>query len=214
MATNRPFVVDATLTALAVGFRNTTAMRIADAVLPRMPVSQERFKWTEYPISEAFNLPDARVSRTGRVNELVFTGTEQTDIEFQKDQGKIISGKESPAETTGKSLRETDLPTGRVTQTQLVNDQGLPSARRLSAVLGLPAIGLCGEVSRQLGDQNVTDRSGANEESGPDAAQSQTACSQLVQGQRTAIQRCGGGFQPQSKTHYEKSLRFQDAEMS
>lgn len=77
MSTNRPFVVDATLTAIAVGYRNTSAMRIADAVLPRFPVSQETFKWTEYPIAEAFNLPDTKVGRTSRVPELVFTGTEK-----------------------------------------------------------------------------------------------------------------------------------------
>jgi hypothetical protein len=75
---NRPFPVDEALTAVALGFRNSAAMRIADAVLPRLPVSAERFKWTEYPISEAFNVPDARVGRRGRVQQLEFGGTEQT----------------------------------------------------------------------------------------------------------------------------------------
>lgn len=74
----RPFVVDPVLTALAVGFRNPAATRIADMVLPRYPVSGEKFKWTEYPISEAFNVPDARVGRRGRVQQLEFSGTEQT----------------------------------------------------------------------------------------------------------------------------------------
>ncbi|MFD1914120.1 capsid protein [Halodurantibacterium flavum] len=75
---NRPFVVDPVLTAISVGYRNTTAMRIADQVLPRRPVSGEKFKWTEYPISEAFNTPDARVGRRGRVQQLEFGGKEQT----------------------------------------------------------------------------------------------------------------------------------------
>lgn len=73
----RPFPVSAVLTAIAVGFRNTSAMRIADQVLPRQNVSAEKFKWTEYPLSEAFNTPDARVGRKGRVQQLEFSGTEK-----------------------------------------------------------------------------------------------------------------------------------------
>ena len=79
MAPTRPFVVDPVLTAISIGFQNAAAMRIADQVLPRFPVSAEKFKWTEYPISEAFNIPDARVGRLGRVQQLVFSGTEKTD---------------------------------------------------------------------------------------------------------------------------------------
>ena len=77
-APNRPFVVDPVLTAIAVGYRNTTAMRIADQVMPRVPVSAEKFKWTEYPLAEAFNVPDARVGRRGRVQQLEFGGEERT----------------------------------------------------------------------------------------------------------------------------------------
>ena len=74
---NRPFPVDPILTAIAVGFRNPAVTRIADRILPREPVGGETFKWTEYPISEAFNTPDARVGRLGRVQELTFSGTEK-----------------------------------------------------------------------------------------------------------------------------------------
>lgn len=79
MPQTRPFVVDPVLTAISVGFRNTAVMRIADEVLPRFPVAAEKFKWTEYPMAEAFNIPDARVGRLGQVNQLVFSGTERTD---------------------------------------------------------------------------------------------------------------------------------------
>lgn len=78
MATNRPFVVDPVLTAVAIGYKNGSAMRIADQVLPRLPVSGEKFKYTVYPIAEAFNTPDARVGRRGAVKQLEFTGTETT----------------------------------------------------------------------------------------------------------------------------------------
>lgn len=78
MAPTRPFPVDPVLTAIAVGFRNPAAFRIADRVLPRQSVGAEKFKWTEYPIAEAFNTPDARVGRLGRVQQLTFSGTEKT----------------------------------------------------------------------------------------------------------------------------------------
>lgn len=78
MSYNRPFQVDAALTAVSVGYRNTAAMRIADQVMPRVPVSAEKFKWTEYPIAQAFNTPDARVGRLGRVQQLDFGGEERT----------------------------------------------------------------------------------------------------------------------------------------
>lgn len=76
--TRRPFVQDPALTAISVGYRNPAAFRIADQVLPRSQVSAEKFKWTEYPIGEAFNVPDARVGRKGRVQQLEFGGEENT----------------------------------------------------------------------------------------------------------------------------------------
>lgn len=77
MAPVRPFPVSAVLTAIAVGYRNPVQSYIADEVLPRQQVGGEIFKWTEYPISEAFNTPDGRVGRKGRVPQLEFTGTEK-----------------------------------------------------------------------------------------------------------------------------------------
>ncbi len=77
MAPNRPFPVDPVLTAIAIGYSNPAQSLIADQVLPRMPVGQETFKWTEYPLAEAFTLPDNRVGRRGQVNQIEFTGEER-----------------------------------------------------------------------------------------------------------------------------------------
>lgn len=74
----RPFTTDPALTAIAIGYKNPSSSYIADQVLPRVSVTSEDFKWTEYPIEEAFNLPDARIGRTGRVQQLEFGGTEKT----------------------------------------------------------------------------------------------------------------------------------------
>lgn len=78
MAPNRPFTTDPILTAIAIGYRNPAQALIADACLPYVSVGAEKFSWTEYPLEEAFNIPDARVGRRGRVQQLEFGGSEKT----------------------------------------------------------------------------------------------------------------------------------------
>jgi len=75
----RPFPVDPTLTAIAIGYRNPAQAMIAPRVLPPVPVTQETFKWTEYPIAEAFTLPNTAVGRKGQVPQMEFNGTEKAD---------------------------------------------------------------------------------------------------------------------------------------
>ena len=82
---DRPFTIVPALTAIAIGFRNPASAYIADTVMPRVPVPAEKFGWTHYLIEEAFNLPDAEVGRTGRVQRLEFGG-EQRDSSV-KDYG-------------------------------------------------------------------------------------------------------------------------------
>lgn len=79
MAPNRPFTVDPKLTAIAIGYRNPASALIADDVMPYVPVGAEKFGWTEYDLAEAFNVPDARVGRRGRVQQLEFGGAEKSD---------------------------------------------------------------------------------------------------------------------------------------
>ena len=78
MAPRRPFTVDPVLTAVAIAYRNQAQSLIADEVLPRQDVAQERFAWTSYPLAEAFTVPETRVGRTGKVNEVEFSGREET----------------------------------------------------------------------------------------------------------------------------------------
>lgn len=75
---DRPFVTDAGLTAIAIGYMNPSINYVADRVLPRQDVTAEKFKWTEYPLEEGFNVPDAEVGRKGRVQQLEFGGIERT----------------------------------------------------------------------------------------------------------------------------------------
>ncbi len=83
--TPSPFQIDPALTAIAVNYRNSSAMLIADEVLPRVPVMSEEFKWTWYPPEESFTVPDTLVGRKGRVTEVEFTGEER--VGSVKDYG-------------------------------------------------------------------------------------------------------------------------------
>lgn len=107
---NRPFPISAVLTAIAVGFRNSSTVRIADQVLPRQNVSGEKFKWTEYPISEAFNTPDGRVGRRGRVQQLEFSGTEKESAveDFGFDAPIPYSDIEAAANTRAAGMSSID----------------------------------------------------------------------------------------------------------
>lgn len=89
MATERPFVVSPTLTAVAIGYRNPAKSLIADSVLPFTPVYSERFKWTEYPTKEGFRSVDNRVGRTGEVPRVDFSA-------FERDSSVADYGMESP----------------------------------------------------------------------------------------------------------------------
>src|SRR5690242_2969427 len=74
---NAPFPIQPHLTAIAIGYRNP--LLIADGVLPRVPVGMQEFKYLKHTKEEVFTLPDTRVGRKGRPNEVDFTATEVTD---------------------------------------------------------------------------------------------------------------------------------------
>lgn len=74
---NRPFPIDATLTAIAIGYRNPAHTLIGTRVLPSLQVLSEQFKWQEYPLTEGFELVDTRVGRKSRPNQVEFTVTER-----------------------------------------------------------------------------------------------------------------------------------------
>ena len=70
--------VNPTLTPIAIAYRNSTDDLIADQVLPEVPTGQ-KFKWTEYPIAQAYTVPETEVGRRDAPNMVEFTGTEHDD---------------------------------------------------------------------------------------------------------------------------------------
>jgi len=75
---NAPFVTDKVRTAITLAYRNEDY--VADAVLPRVPVSAEEFKWTEYNKQDRFTVPPMVIDRKGSFNQVEFGGTEQSSM--------------------------------------------------------------------------------------------------------------------------------------
>ena len=119
--------------------------------MPRAPVSAEKFKWTEYPIAEAFNTPDARVGRKGRVQQLEFGGDERTaevedygleapipysDIEAAEEaRARGVSGFDPEGHAT-EMLTETLLNIREIRVAGLVHNPNTYAAGRKVALSG------------------------------------------------------------------------------
>ncbi len=71
-----PFPVQPELTAIAIAYRNKRM--IADDVLPRIGVGTQEFKYLVYNKAERFTIPDTKVGRRSKPNEVEFGATEQT----------------------------------------------------------------------------------------------------------------------------------------
>jgi hypothetical protein len=71
-----PFTPSPQYTAIALAYKNREF--IADAVLPRMEVSERSFKWDLRTRDEAFTVPSTLVGRKGQPSEVEFTAVEQT----------------------------------------------------------------------------------------------------------------------------------------
>lgn len=72
-----PFVIVPALCAVAVMYRQ--GKRIADDVLPRVPVDTESFRYIKYSVADSFNAPDTRVGRLSAPNQITWGSSEQTD---------------------------------------------------------------------------------------------------------------------------------------
>lgn len=71
------YPIDPHLTAIAIAYKN--AKYIADDVLPRVRVGKQEFKFMQYGVDQYFNVPDTRVGRKSKPNEISLDGVEVTD---------------------------------------------------------------------------------------------------------------------------------------
>jgi hypothetical protein len=73
-----PFIIRPDLVAIANDYSRVNSARrgfIADQVMPRVRVGSPQFEYMEFPVDEAFYVPDTQVDRLGRLNELVQAAT-------------------------------------------------------------------------------------------------------------------------------------------
>ena len=83
-----PFIIRSDLVAIANDYSRVNQSRrgyIADQVCPRVRVGSPQFEYMEFPVDEAFFVPDTQVDRLGRLNELVQSAT--TSAGAVKDWG-------------------------------------------------------------------------------------------------------------------------------
>lgn len=70
-----PWPVNAELTSIAIGYRNRDVDLIADRVLPRVDRTAKQFRYTSYPMAEAYTVPNTLVGRKGEPTQIDFSGT-------------------------------------------------------------------------------------------------------------------------------------------
>lgn len=71
------FVIQPTLTAISLTYKNRDF--IAEAVLPRVPVASQTFKWSKYTLADGFTIPDTRVGRKSAPGQIDWTASETSD---------------------------------------------------------------------------------------------------------------------------------------
>lgn len=72
-----PFNINPSMTAVAVAYRNATL--IADLVLPRVGTDGQKFSYLKYALGEFTTVPETKVGRKGKPNEVEFSSTEVPD---------------------------------------------------------------------------------------------------------------------------------------
>lgn len=118
------FPVNPALTAIAIGYRNRDIDLIADRVLPRIGKTGKKFKYTVYPMAEAFTVPNTRVARRAAPTQVAFGGTEVNDecVDFGLDDvlpnDEVIAWEQMPKPASGGPVspmgRSTSLLTGLI----------------------------------------------------------------------------------------------------
>lgn len=149
MTYNRPFEVNHALSAIAVGYRNPDYTLIAPEVLPYVPVGEERFKYTVYPLNESFNVPsDLQVGRMGQPTRVEFTGKQdtaevddwavdsiipQTDIDTAKRQRAALGNNYDPRARAVEGLTDIiDLGHEVRTSRLVFNDSSYAANRKIT----------------------------------------------------------------------------------
>lgn len=162
MSANRPFVVSAALTGIAIGYSNPAQTLIADRVLPRTPVSGEKFKWTEFPLAEGFTVPDAKVGRKGRVALVEFSGTEKTESTDDYGFGDLIPTSDIKAAAAARAQGLSTYDPENHAAAWLTNLLLLAREVRVAAIVQNPANYANARVQALAGTAKFSDRANSD----------------------------------------------------
>jgi hypothetical protein len=77
MSATDQFTENASLTAIAIAYRNPDVTLIADDVLPRIDAPGRSYKWHNYSDAANFTVPNTRVGRRSQPNQIEIEGSEQ-----------------------------------------------------------------------------------------------------------------------------------------
>ena len=110
-----PFPITPELTAVAIAYRNTSL--IADSVLPRVPVATKQFKYLTYPKGSFMTVPNTRVGRKGRPNEVELEGVETTATCEDEGLDDVV-----PNEDVLAAQNQPNLPDPIMKGTEFVTD--------------------------------------------------------------------------------------------
>ncbi len=72
-----PYPIDPALTAIAIAYANQNY--VADLIFPRVRVNKQKFSFLQYAADTMFNVPDTRVGRRSKPNEVSLDASEVTD---------------------------------------------------------------------------------------------------------------------------------------
>lgn len=106
-----PFTPAPQYTAIALAYTNRQL--IAEQVLPRLPVTEESFKWDKHTKADAFQVPDTQVGRKGQPNEVEFSSTEETSSVKDYGLDDVVPYKDIEAAQSKPSIMD---PVGRATE--------------------------------------------------------------------------------------------------
>ena len=77
MTGTEQFTEDPALTGIAIAYQNPAYALIADQVMPRVEAPSRQFKYTHYPVSEGFLVPNTRIGRRSQPNKIEIEGEQR-----------------------------------------------------------------------------------------------------------------------------------------
>lgn len=137
-----PFVIDAGLTAIVQNYHNPDYTLIADAVMPRVNVGGETYKYDVYNTADMFTVPDTTIGRRSAPNQVEFGAQQKT--------GSVIDrGLDAPVPARDIEVAKTQRAQG--------NSSFDPEARAVEGVTSLVRLGREIRVAKVVQDADNYD---------------------------------------------------------